>query len=265
MFCVSTFYHFTPLEATQAAKAGLREFMESHGVRGTILLAPEGLNGTISGLENAVRAVVGEIKKTFCIRGMETKESWHEAQPFGRAKVKLKKEIIRFDYPLQAGGRVGQHVDAEGWNTLIADPGVTVLDSRNSYEVHVGTFERALNPNIRTFTEIKDYITRELDPAKHPKIATFCTGGVRCEKLSAWMLEQGFEEVYQLNGGILKYIEDMPKAHSRWQGECFVFDERVAVNHDLEKATDISMCPECGFGLTYTDRAAGLCPHCGYV
>ncbi len=178
----------------------------------------------------------------------EYKESTCERQPFGRAKVRLKKETISFGAPIKS--KPGTYVEVCNWNALINNPDVVLLDTRNDYEVHVGTFRGALNPNIRNFKELRGFVRKALKPAEHKKIATYCTGGIRCEKFSAWLLDQGFAEVYQLKGGILKYLEEIPEAQSQWQGECYVFDDRVALGHGLVPSATVTRCRACGHSLT---------------
>jgi UPF0176 protein len=236
MFTVLTFYQFTPLGAAQLP--GLRQQLlalcAQHGVRGTVLLATEGVNATLAGPPEGMAAVLRFLREG-PFPGLEVKESWADAPPFKRLKVKIKREIIRLDAPeADPTARVGTYVPAADWNALITQPGVTLLDTRNTYEVEAGTFDGAIDPRIATFTEFKKYVAEHLSPATHPKVAMFCTGGIRCEKASAYLLAHGFEQVYHLKGGILKYLEDVPADQSRWKGDCFVFDEREGVGHGLQ-------------------------------
>lgn len=235
MIHILTFYQFTPLGAAQLP--GLRQQLlalcAQQGVKGTILLATEGVNATLAGAPGGVGAVL-EFLRNGPFPGLEVKESWADAPPFKRLKVKIKREIIRFDAPeADPTTRVGTYVAAADWNALIAQPGVTLLDTRNTYEVEAGTFEGAIDPRIATFTEFKKYVSEHLSPEKHPKVAMFCTGGIRCEKASAYLLAHGFKQVYHLKGGILKYLEDVPADQSRWKGDCYVFDDREGVGHGL--------------------------------
>ena len=195
------------------------------------------------------------------------KTSYAEAQPFERMKVKLKKEIVTLGQPVSPTKKVGTYVDPKSWNQVISDPEITVVDTRNAYEVDIGTFKGATNPETDSFREFPDYAASQLDPAKHKKVAMFCTGGIRCEKASSYLLEQGFEQVYHLKGGILKYLEEVPKEDSLWEGECFVFDQRVTVQHGLELGS-YDMCHGCGYPISETDiqsphyQPGIACPHC---
>lgn len=266
---IAAFYHFFDFPEYNEKRAALQALLDRHGVKGTVLLAPEGINGTLAGTREAIDAVLGYLKQNIAGEEFEHRESPCGRQPFRRARVRLKKEVIALGQPLPPGRAAGHYVDAKAWNDLIADPATLVLDARNAYEVHLGTFERAVDPNIRTFRQLPGFVRKNLDPKRHTKIATFCTGGIRCEKFSAWLLEQGFPEVYQLKGGILKYLEDTPPAESRWNGECYVFDERVAVGHGLAPSQTATMCPACGHALMPQDRSHTLyregerCPFCG--
>ncbi len=203
------------------------------GIKGTLLLTPEGINGTLAGTREGIDQLLSYLKTHITGGELEHKESICAYQPFARTKVKLKKETISLGEPTPLENR-GHYVSAQEWHALISDPETILLDARNSYEVELGTFEGARNPHIRNFKELPEYVRIALGSQKHRKIATFCTGGIRCEKLTAWMTTQGFGQVYHLQGGILKYLEEIPAEASRWQGECFVFDERIAVGHGLE-------------------------------
>jgi UPF0176 protein len=208
------------------------------------LLAQEGINGTIAGTTDSVDALVGELERGVLFGGrldnLELKFSLSATMPFGRMKVRLKKEIVTLGDPqVDPTRQVGTYVDAAEWNALISAPDTLVIDTRNAFEVAMGTFEGAVDPGIRSFGQFKDFAAQHLDPAKHQRIAMFCTGGIRCEKASAYLLNHGFAEVYHLKGGILRYLEGVPEHQSRWRGECFVFDERVALGHGLrERGTD---------------------------
>ncbi len=256
-FIVAAFYHFFDFPDYAAQQKPLLALLKSHEIKGSLLIAAEGINGTLSGTRENIDAVLRHLKTTITKNDFEHKESLCETQPFRRAKVRLKKEVISLGEPVSPA-RTGTYIDAKDWNALIADPEVTVLDSRNSYEVHLGTFARAIDPDIKNFKQLPAFVHETLDPARHKKIATFCTGGIRCEKFSSWLLDQGFSEVYQLKGGILKYLEEIPEAQSAWQGECYVFDERVAVGHGLAPSSTASMCRACGHALTQDDRKSPL-------
>lgn len=253
-FIVVALYHFFDFAQFEQQRPQLLAELKRLGIKGSLLIAPEGINGTLAGTREAMDAFL-QFLKTDIVKGdFEHKESPCDEQPFGRAKVRLKKETISLGEPVSLGSR-GKYVDASQWNALIADPETIVIDVRNDYEVHLGTFEGARNPATRTFKQMPDYARRELEGMQHKKIATFCTGGIRCEKFTAWLVEQGFEDVFHLRGGILKYLEEVPEAQSKWQGECYVFDERVAVGHGLTPSQTASMCSACGHPLTPEDRA----------
>jgi len=235
---VAALYQFVPLPDYRDLREPLRELCASLEIKGTLLLAPEGINGTVAGLPEMVDALIAQLRDGELFGGRlgnpELKFSTADAPPFKRLKVRLKKEIVTIGDPaLDPAAKVGAYVEAADWNALLDSPDVTVIDTRNAFEVALGTFEGALDPKLRRFGEFPDFASRALDPAKHKKIAMFCTGGIRCEKASAYLLAQGFAEVYHLKGGILKYLEEIPPTQSRWTGECFVFDERVALSHGL--------------------------------
>jgi UPF0176 protein len=232
-FVVATLYHFFDFSHYAGMRAPLKEKLDALGVKGTLLLAPEGINGTVAGTREAIDRLLAYLKAEVIGAAFEHKESSCDSVPFARTKVKLKKETISLGEPNDPRS-AGTYVSPQDWNALISDPETLVLDTRNGYEVELGTFDRACNPQIRHFKQFPEYIRMALAEQKHRKIATFCTGGIRCEKVTAWMKEQGFEHVYHLKGGILKYLEEIPQEESKWQGECFVFDERVAVGHGLK-------------------------------
>ncbi len=251
---VAALYRFLPLEDLPTLQKRVRDVCVYHGIVGTILLAPEGINGTIAGENGKLADTLDFLDAQFGIRSGELKFSASEDKPFLRLKIRLKKEIITMRAPeANPSKRAGTYVAPKDWNALIADPDVVLLDTRNAYETAVGTFAGARDPNIATFTEFKDYVSRELDPARHRKIAMFCTGGIRCEKASAYMLAHGFGEVYHLKGGILKYLEEVAPEDSQWQGDCYVFDRRVAIGHGLREG-DWEYCFGCGHPLTAKDR-----------
>jgi UPF0176 protein len=237
---VAALYQFATLPDYRELRDPLHAICTGLGLKGSILLASEGVNGTIAGRAAAIDAFVRELQHGALFGGrldrLELKYSAAAAMPFQRLKVRLKKEIVTLgDASVDPTRQVGIYVDPAGWNALIADPDTIVIDTRNAFEVAMGTFEGALDPAIKSFGEFKDFAARELDPARHRKIAIFCTGGIRCEKASSFLLAHGFGEVYHLKGGILKYLEEMPEQESRWRGECFVFDERIALGHGLRE------------------------------
>ncbi len=244
---VAALYQFVSLPDFRELREPLRTLCDRLAIKGTILLAHEGINGTVAGTDDAIDALIAELCGGALFGGrldnLELKYSTAPVMPFKRMKVRLKKEIVtlgdRAGDPTKA---VGTYVDAADWNALIADEETLVIDTRNDFEVEMGTFEGAVNPKLSRFSEFRDYTARELDPGKHRRIAMFCTGGIRCEKASSYMLSQGFEEVYHLKGGILQYLEDVPETESRWNGGCFVFDERVSLGHGLvERPEDRSL------------------------
>ncbi|QRM28017.1 rhodanese-related sulfurtransferase [Microvirga sp. VF16] len=235
---VAALYQFVPLPDFRELKDPLHKLCLDLGIKGTLLLAHEGINGTVAGDDEAIDALVAELQEGMLFKGrldnLELKFSTAAEMPFKRMKVRLKKEIVTLGDPqTDPSRRVGTYVTAAEWNRLLDEPGIVLLDTRNDFEVEMGTFEGAVDPRISRFGEFKDFVKNELDPAKHKKVAMFCTGGIRCEKASSYMLAQGFEEVFHLKGGILKYLEEVSEAESRWNGGCFVFDERVALGHGL--------------------------------
>jgi UPF0176 protein len=237
---VAAFYQFAALPDFRELREPLRALCAELGLKGSVLLAHEGINGTIAGSDEGIAAFVEALQHGQLFGGrlhnLELKYSTADAMPFARLKVRLKKEIVTLgDAGVDPTRRVGTYVDAADWNELIADPGTLVLDTRNVFEVAMGTFEGAVDPGIKSFGEFKDFTARELNPQKHRRIAMFCTGGIRCEKASAYLLARGFADVFHLKGGILKYLEGVPASESRWRGECFVFDERVALGHGLRE------------------------------
>ncbi|WP_354231643.1 rhodanese-related sulfurtransferase [Bradyrhizobium sp. F1.4.3] len=238
---VCAFYQFAALPDYRELREPLRALCTRLALKGSVLLAQEGINGTIAGAPEAINAFAHELAHGDMFGGrldnLELKFSTAQAMPFGRLKVRLKKEIVTLgDEAADPTRPVGTYVDAAEWNALIAAPDTLVLDTRNAFEVAMGTFEGAVDPEIKSFGQFKDFAAQQLDPAKHRKIAMFCTGGIRCEKASAHLLARGFAEVYHLKGGILRYLEEVPEAQSRWRGECFVFDERIALGHNLRES-----------------------------
>lgn len=267
-FVVCALYKFVALEDYKAIRQPLLEAMESNGIKGTLLLASEGINGTVSGSQEGIDALLAWLNSDDRFNPISFKLSYHDNQPFYRTKVKLKKEIVTMGVEgIDPRKTVGTYVKPKDWNALISDPDVLLIDTRNDYEIEIGTFEHAVNPNTKTFREFPEYVKNNLDPKKNKKVAMFCTGGIRCEKSTAYLKEQGFEEVYHLEGGILQYLEDVPKEDTLWKGDCFVFDNRVAVNHDLEKS-EYDQCYACRLPITDEDKASDKyeqgvsCPQC---
>ena len=271
-YLTAALYKFVSLENYAALQPNIHAACVQHHIKGTILLAAEGINGTIAGLPDDIHAVLNYLRTDAVFNGkfadLIHKESYADEHPFYRMKVKLKKEIVTMGVPsVNPKNTVGTYVKPEDWNALISDPDVILLDTRNDYEVHIGTFKGAVNPETTTFREFPEYVAHNLDKTKHKKVAMFCTGGIRCEKASSYMLEQGFDTVYHLQGGILKYLEIVPEAESMWQGECFVFDQRVAVKHGLTEG-DYDQCYACRHPLSTAELTSvkytpGIsCPYC---
>ena len=265
---VATFYQFADLPDFEAKRAPLKAKCERHSVVGTLILAHEGINGTIAGPSDGVESVLGFIRGDERLAGLSARISDTERITFHRMKVVLRPEIVTLGAP-EADPReaVGEYVEPSDWNTLISDPGVTVVDTRNDYEVGMGTFRGAIDPKTGSFGEWPEYVQQNLDPKKHPKIAMFCTGGIRCEKASAYLLKHGFREVFHLRGGILNYLQKTPEAESLWEGDCFVFDHRVSVKHRLEQGAH-EICFGCRWPLTGGEmqspqyEAGVSCPRC---
>ena len=265
---ITFFYKFVPLEDFEEIRKPLLETCHSLNIVGTILLAREGINGTIGGTTQDIDGIVAHLRSDERLNDLQFKFSEASEKPFHRIKVRLKKEIITMGVPgVDPFRQTGQHVSPEEWNHLINDPDVYVLDTRNKYETAIGSFENAVDPQTESFGEITTFVEQNLAKDKDRKIAMFCTGGIRCEKLSAYMLGQGFRKIYQLNGGILKYLEEMPEEQSHWKGDCFVFDHRVSVGHALTEG-EYTMCHGCGNPLAEEDRRDSAyeesvsCLHC---
>lgn len=266
---VATFYKFVQLADYTEKRAPLLTYCQAQGIKGTILLAKEGINATVSGTRQAMDALLSFLRSDPRLADLEPKESYTESLPFERMKVRLKKEIVTLGLPeIAPEQKVGSYVQPKDWNSLIMDPDVLVIDTRNQFEVEIGTFKRAENPRTRSFREFPEYVRAHLDPKHHKKVALFCTGGIRCEKASSFLLEQGFQEVYHLQGGILKYLEEVPSEESLWQGECFVFDQRVAIDHSLAVGSHV-LCQVCGHPISAAAEQASAdyqenvsCPHC---
>ena len=257
-FTVAALYQFVPLPDFRDLREPLRLACERLQIKGSLLLAAEGLNGTVAGSAGAIDAFIEQLRHGPVFAGrlddLELKLSRASEMPFRRLKVRLKREIVTLgDSAVDPTREIGTYVAAEDWNTLLTAPDVLLIDTRNAFEVAMGTFEGAIDPGISRFSEFRDFAQRMLDPARHKRIAMFCTGGIRCEKASAYLLARGFGEVYQLKGGILKYLERIPASESRWRGHCFVFDDRVALDHGL-----VERRPTTG-GTVGAGRLEGAC------
>jgi UPF0176 protein len=271
-FQVAALYRFAVIEDCAAAQAHLEAVCAANAVRGTLLIAHEGINGTVAGTPAGVEAVVAAIRAMPGFAALEVKYSSAATPPFLRLKVRIKPEIVTMGEPgLDPASDAGTYVAAQDWNALIADPTTIVIDTRNDYEISVGAFERAIQPNTRTFRDFPDWFRGEgralFDGPEPPRVAMYCTGGIRCEKATAFLKAEGVENVHHLQGGILRYLEVVPEAESLWRGECFVFDERVAVGHGLEQGTH-SLCRGCRMPVSPEGRASPLyvegvsCPAC---
>jgi UPF0176 protein len=255
MFTIAALYKFTPFEDPAALKPGLAQTLCTAGVKGTLLLAPEGINGTIAGTRAGIDTALAAIRALPGCTDLEWKESTADDMPFGRLKVRLKREIVTMGQPgVDPRGAVGRYVDPAEWNALIEAPDVAVIDTRNDYEVAIGSFDGAVDPETTSFREFPAWWEANAERFHNKRIAMFCTGGIRCEKTTSWLVAQGVEEVYHLKGGILKYLEEVPEADSRWHGQCFVFDQRVSVGHGLERG-DLGLCHACRRPVTQNDRA----------
>lgn len=267
-YLVAAFYKFVALPDYKALQAGIQDCAVANQVMGTILLAEEGINGTVSGPEEGVRALLDYIKSDKRICDLEHKESWAEENPFYRMKVRLKKEIVTLGVDgVSPTKSVGEYVEPENWNDFINDPDVVVIDTRNDYEVAIGSFKGAVDPETTSFRELPEWVEEQDNLLEGKKIAMFCTGGIRCEKSTSFMKEQGFDDVYHLKGGILKYLETVPQEESLWEGECFVFDQRVSVGHGLKQGP-YDLCHACRHPITEEDKTSELfakgvsCPRC---
>ena len=267
-FLVAALYHFARFERCEEFREPLQAFCDENGIKGTLLLANEGINGTVAGTDAAITDLLAYLRAQPELAKLEHKESRASKMPFLRMKVRIKKEIVTMGVEnIDPNRIVGTYVDPKDWNALISDPETIVIDTRNDYETAIGIFKGAVDPNTKTFREFPDWVKNNPGLHNKPKIAMYCTGGIRCEKATAFMKEQGFDEVYHLKGGILKYLEEVPAEESLWEGACFVFDERVSVVQDL-KTGDHKLCRACRNPLTAEDMAspryeAGVsCPQC---
>lgn len=263
-FLVVAFYKFVALPNYQEMQEPLLMVCDSNAIKGTLLLASEGINGTVSGTELGIQKLLKYLQSMSEFRDLSYKKSWAYEMPFLRMKVRLKKEIVTMGVPGTDPKKiVGSYVKPEKWNELINDPNVILVDTRNNYEVEIGTFKGAINPQTTNFRNFPEWVQRNEDIFDKPKIAMFCTGGIRCEKSTAYMKEQGYEEVYHLEGGILKYLEEVPREESLWEGECFVFDNRVSIKHGLEEGS-YDQCYGCRWPITDDDKKSknyikGIC------
>jgi UPF0176 protein len=275
-FLIAALYKFVELPDFESMQVPLQACCNANQVKGTLLLAKEGINGTVAGPQAGVRAVLAYLRSDPRLFLLEHKESWSDKPPFVRMKVRLKKEIVTLGVPgVNPSRMAGTYVKPAHWNALIARDDVVVVDTRNDYEVDMGTFKGAINPEVQAFSDLPQWVSRQEQPGgvlhqndgHKPKVAMFCTGGIRCEKSTALMRMLGYDEVYHLEGGILKYLEHVAQPESQWQGECFVFDERVSVGHGLSPG-HFELCRACGHPVGPEDRATASyvkgvsCAHC---
>ncbi len=265
---IAALYKFVGLPDFRELQQPLLDFCNTRQIKGTLLLAHEGINGTVAGTRQAINELLDYLKSDPRLADLDHNVSLDDGTHFFHMKVMLKKEIVTMGVEdIDPTQTVGTYVEPKDWNALISDPDVVLVDTRNDYEYEVGTFEGAINPKTETFRELPKFVAENLDPTKHKKVAMFCTGGIRCEKSTAYLKQQGFSEVYHLKGGILKYLEDVPEEKSLWRGECFVFDNRVAVNHKLEKG-GYNLCHGCRLPISEEDKKSekyveGItCPRC---
>ena len=265
---VAALYRFVSLDNYTELRQPLLKQMLKNNIKGTLLLAKEGINGTVAGTQSSIDLLLDWICADHRLKGVDCKFSYEDEMPFYRSRVMLKKEIVTMGVEgIDPKRSAGTYVKPTDWNELIADPGITLVDTRNTYESAIGSFRNATRANTDSFRDFPQYVRDNLDPATHPRVAMFCTGGIRCEKSTAYLKQQGFEEVYHLQGGILKYLEEIPESESLWLGECFVFDNRVSVDHALEKGS-YDQCHACRLPITETDRQSekyqqGVsCPAC---
>ncbi|MEM1097061.1 MAG: rhodanese-related sulfurtransferase [Bacteroidota bacterium] len=268
MYVVAALYKFVRLTDYRDLREPLKAQLRQHEVKGTLLLAEEGINGTIAGPRAGIDAVLGWLRADPRLADLRHKESEATEQPFYRTKVKLKREIVTMGVDgIDPSAAVGTYVAPQEWNALISDPDVMLIDARNQYEVELGTFEGALDPQTDSFREFPAYLDDVLKDNRRQKVAMFCTGGIRCEKATSYLKKRGFEHVYHLHGGILQYLEDVDPADTKWAGDCFVFDERVAVDHALQPG-DYDLCRACRMPLTLADHERAeyergvSCHHC---
>lgn len=264
---VAAMYRFVGIDDPGALRGPLLDVMTGNRLRGTLLLAHEGINGTVAGDRAGIDALLAWLRADVRFADLSCRESRTAKQPFARTRVRLKREIVAMGVPDIDPNRAGTYVEPQDWNALIGDPDVTLIDTRNEYEIRVGTFRGALDPHTQTFRQFPAFVREHLDPERHGKIAMFCTGGIRCEKSTAFLRQQGFDEVYQLKGGVLGYLEEIPEDQTAWHGECFVFDERVTVDHRLRQGA-YEQCHACRMPVSADDRRSEKfvrgesCPYC---
>ncbi len=263
---VAALYHFVILDNFKELRDVLYQKMIQLKIKGTLLLAKEGINGTVAGTQSSIDQLIDWITSDVRLASLRYKISYDDEMPFNHTRVKLKKEIVTMGVEgIDPNHVVGTYVAAVDWNALISDPEVTLIDTRNDYETKIGTFKNAIDPQTKSFRQFPGYMKKNHDPVKNKKVAMFCTGGIRCEKSTAYLKELGYDEVFHLQGGILKYLEEVPEEESLWQGECYVFDNRVSVNHKLEKG-QYDMCHGCRLPITEEDKKSphyqqGVCCH----
>ena len=264
MFTIATLYHFTALENLPALQLRWKKYMAQQHVTGTLLVAPEGINGTLAGPEVGIHNTLAMLAKELGIATPNTKFSRSDVNPFPKLKVRLKRETIPLGVavnPTQAG----TYVNSQQWNELMANTATITIDTRNDYEVKIGQFKGAKNPQTRTFKQLPAWLAKNLPQDKSTPIAMYCTGGIRCEKSTAYLKQQGYQNVYHLQGGILKYLEEMPQHNSLWQGDCYVFDDRVAVTHSLAPAAHYQICKSCNTPVNAADfkrQQGNICSAC---
>lgn len=264
---IAAFYHFFDFPYFEEMRLPLYDRLNDLGIKGSLLITAEGVNSTMAGTREAIDSFLGYLQNELVGAPITWKKSYADYQPFGKLRVRLKKETIGIGEPVSMK-RFGQYVEPRDWNALITRNDVVIIDTRNDYEVNLGTFEKAIDPNIPNFKHLPQWTRDNAERLKGKKVATFCTGGIRCEKYTSWLIDQGIEYVYHLRGGILQYFEDVPSEQSLWQGECFVFDERIAVDHNLQPSQTAVLCLHCDHALTAEDQQQpsyikGIsCPHC---
>lgn len=264
---IAAFYHFFDFPDFEAMRMSLYDRLNALGIKGSLLITAEGVNSTMAGTRGAIDAFLDYLQNDLIGAPVTWKESYADYQPFGKLRVRLKKETIGIGEPVSMK-RFGQYIEPKDWNALITRNDVVIIDTRNNYEVNLGTFEKAIDPNIPNFKHLPQWTRDNAELLKGKKVATFCTGGIRCEKYTSWLIDQGIEDVYHLKGGILQYFEDVPVEQSLWQGECFVFDERIAVDHHLQPSQTAVLCLHCDHALTAEDQQqpsyikGASCPHC---
>jgi UPF0176 protein len=264
MIAIASFYKFIAINNCSELQAQLQSYCEQHDLKGTILIAPEGINGAVSGDPLTLTAALDYLRQDPRFADLQPQTATCNGKPpFLKLKIKVKTEIVTFREPLaNPSQQVGTYVAPQDWNALIQDPEVLVIDTRNAYEVEIGTFKGSIDPHTDAFTDFPEYVRQQLNPAEHRKVAMFCTGGIRCEKATSLLLAEGFQEVYHLEGGILNYLKQIPEPESQWQGDCFVFDDRVAVTHNLQPGS-YRMCYDCGLPIPSLNADKIPCPHCG--